>query len=73
MTYFFNHFLQGYLVDDLIKSYNLCDHMNVFQVEPASYDDLIQFHSSSYINYLKQLSDHESSSTELENEYGIGL
>ncbi|XP_050529321.1 histone deacetylase 8-like [Daktulosphaira vitifoliae] len=63
---------RAYLVDDLIRTYNLYDHMNVFKVEPVSYDDLIQFHSSSYINYFKQLNDHEYSLIETENEYGIG-
>lgn len=46
--------------------------MDVFKVKPASYEDLNAFHSSAYIDFLKKVNDHDSSTLEGEDEYGIG-
>lgn len=46
--------------------------MDVCKVTPALYEDLIAFHSSDYIDFLKKLDDNDSSIVENENEYGIG-
>jgi len=65
--------LQAYFVDSLIKAYHLSDHMDVFKVKPSSYEDLVQFHSSAYIDFLKNVNDSNISSvSEAEDEYGIG-
>uniref|UniRef100_A0A2S2PC45 Histone deacetylase n=1 Tax=Schizaphis graminum TaxID=13262 RepID=A0A2S2PC45_SCHGA len=63
---------RAYLVDSLIKAYQLSDHMDVFKVNPSSYEDLIGFHSSAYVDFLKKLNDNNSSFTDNEDEYGIG-
>lgn len=63
---------QAYFVDSLIKAYRLTDHMDVFRVKLSSYDDLIEFHSSAYIDFLKNANDGNSSLLEAENEHGIG-
>lgn len=40
---------------------------------PSSYEDLVQFHSSSYVDFLKNANDKEGSGSTLEeDEYGIG-
>lgn len=64
---------QAYFVDSLIKACHLHDHMNVFKVNPSTYEDLIEFHSSAYIDFLKKLNDKDSSIFENEEEYGLGL
>jgi len=46
--------------------------MDVFKVNPSSYEDLIEFHSSAYIDFLKKLNDNNSSVLDTEDEYGIG-
>jgi len=46
--------------------------MDVYKVKPASYEDLIGFHSSAYIDFLKKIDDINSSISEGEEEYGIG-
>lgn len=46
--------------------------MDVFRVKLSSYDDLIEFHSSTYIDFLKNVNNGNSSILEAENEYGIG-
>lgn len=46
--------------------------MEVLRVQPSTYEDLIEFHSSSYIDFLKNANDGNSSILEAENEYGIG-
>lgn len=63
---------QAYLVDSLIKAYHLSDHMDVFKVNPSSYEDLIGFHSSAYVDFLKNLNDNNSSLSDTEEAYGIG-
>lgn len=45
--------------------------MDVFKVNPSSYEDLIGFHSSAYVDFLKKLNDN-SSVSDNEDEYGIG-
>lgn len=64
---------QAFFVDSLIKACQLSDHMDVFKVNPSSYEDLIGFHSSAYIDFLKKLDDCNSSILEDEDEYGIGI
>lgn len=63
---------QAYFVDSLIKACQLSDHMDVFKVNPSTYEDLTRFHSSAYIDFLKELNDNNSSISENEEEYGIG-
>lgn len=49
--------------------------MDVLKVIPSTYEDLIGFHSSAYIDFLKKLDDPDvcnSSILEDEEEYGIG-
>lgn len=46
--------------------------MDVFKVNPASYEDLIGFHSSAYVDFLKKLNDNNTSVLDTEDEYGIG-
>lgn len=46
--------------------------MDVFSVKLSSYDDLIEFHSSAYIDFLKNANDGNSSLLDAENEHGIG-
>lgn len=46
--------------------------MDVFKVNPSTYEDLIGFHSSAYIDFLQKLSDNNSSILDTEDEYGIG-
>lgn len=46
--------------------------MDVFSVKLSSYDDLNEFHSSAYIDFLKNVNDGNSSIIEMENEHGIG-
>jgi len=46
--------------------------MDVFKVNPSSYEDLIEFHSSAYVDFLKKLNDNNSSVLDTEEEYGIG-
>lgn len=65
--------LQAFFVDSLIKSCKLSDHMDVFKVKPSTYEDLISFHSSAFIDFLKKLDDSNSSILEAEDEYGIGI
>lgn len=60
------------MVNSLIKACNLFDHMDVLKVIPSTYDDLIAFHSSAYIDFLQKLDDSNSSLLEDEEEYGIG-
>lgn len=64
--------LQAYVVDSLIKAYKLSDHMDVFKVKPATYEDLIGFHASSYIDFLKIINDSDSSGLVAEDDYGLG-
>lgn len=45
--------------------------MDVYKVKPSSYEDLIKFHSSAYIDFLQKLND-DSSIQDNEEEYGIG-
>lgn len=45
--------------------------MDVFKVKPSTYEDLIDFHSSAYIDFLKKLNDNQDSKDD-EDEYGIG-
>lgn len=46
--------------------------MNVLKVNPSSYEDLIGFHSSSYVDFLQKINDNNSSILDAEDEYGIG-
>lgn len=46
--------------------------MDVFKVKPTDYDDLTEFHSSAYIDFLQRLDDSDSSTLETDDEYGIG-
>jgi len=46
--------------------------MDVIKVIPSSYEDLIEFHSSAYIDFLRKLNDNNSSILDDEDEYGIG-
>lgn len=46
--------------------------MQVLKVTPSTYEDLIGFHSSAYVDFLKKLDDSDSSILEDEEEYGIG-
>jgi len=46
--------------------------MDVFKVKPSSYEDIIGFHSSEYVDFLKKLNDNNSSISDIEDEYGIG-
>ncbi|VVC34439.1 Histone deacetylase superfamily,Histone deacetylase,Histone deacetylase domain [Cinara cedri] len=62
---------RAYFVDSLIKAYGLTNHMDVFKVKPSTYENLIDFHSSAYIDYLKNLNDKDDS-TDDGDEYGIG-
>ncbi|XP_025421781.1 histone deacetylase 8-like isoform X1 [Sipha flava] len=63
---------RAYLVDSLIKACNLFDHMDILNVIPSTYEDLIAFHSSAYIDFLQKLDDNNSSILEDEEEYGLG-
>lgn len=62
---------QALLVDSLIRACELTNHMDVFKVKPSSYEDLVEFHSSAYIDFLQSINDCDSSTLEAE-EYGIG-
>lgn len=46
--------------------------MDVYKVNPSSYEDLIKFHSSAYIDFLQKLNDKDSSILDTEEEHGIG-
>jgi len=46
--------------------------MDVFKVNPSSYEDLIGFHSSAYVDFLKKLNDNNSYLSDIEDEYGLG-
>lgn len=59
------------MVDSLIKAYGLTNHMDMLKVKPSTYNDLTEFHSSAYIDYLKKLNDNPDSKED-EAEFGIG-
>lgn len=46
--------------------------MDVLKVNPSTYEDLIGFHSSAYVDFLKKLNDNNCSLSDIEDEYGIG-
>ncbi|XP_050425897.1 histone deacetylase 8-like isoform X2 [Adelges cooleyi] len=46
--------------------------MNVEKVKPLLYEELTQFHSSSYVDFLKRVNDNDDSTLEAENEFGLG-
>lgn len=46
--------------------------MNVFKVNPSTYEDIIEFHSSAYIDFIMKLNDNDNTIRESEDEYGIG-
>jgi histone deacetylase 8 len=46
--------------------------MDILNVIPSTYEDLIAFHSSAYIDFLQKLDDNNSSILEDEEEYGLG-
>ncbi|XKL65554.1 hypothetical protein PGB90_008974 [Kerria lacca] len=72
------------IVHALIKSYNLLINTRVIDVKPANYQDLCQFHSSLYIDFLKKISKNYTSAAKENKElvaeilskesddYGIG-
>lgn len=77
-------YLQANIVHALIKSYNLLINTRVIDVKPANYQDLCQFHSSLYIDFLKKISKNYTSAAKENKElvaeilskesddYGIG-
>lgn len=61
-------------MQDLISSYNLLTKMEVINSEKASEEDLKQFHSSSYVEFLKKVNncDNLEEYDEEQLEYGLG-
>ncbi|XP_065208681.1 histone deacetylase 8-like [Planococcus citri] len=72
------------VVHNLIKSYDLLKHMNVVNVAPATTEDLCKFHSSLYIDFLRNISENYTKTVEEDKDevveefsnesedYGIG-
>lgn len=48
------NFSQSAVVHTLIKSYKLLEKCTVSPITPASEEDLLSFHSASYVDYLKK-------------------
>ncbi|KAG8223576.1 hypothetical protein J437_LFUL003040 [Ladona fulva] len=61
------------LVDNLIKAYGLCKYMKISAAEPASYDDLTSFHSSCYIDFLREVNESDDLENVEEEEADFGL
>ncbi|XP_046384410.1 histone deacetylase 8-like [Ischnura elegans] len=65
---------RGKLTHRLVEAYGLFKFMQVFPVKPASREDLITFHSQSYVDFLieaDEWSDYENREEDQE-EYGLG-
>ncbi|XP_071445150.1 histone deacetylase 8-like [Hetaerina americana] len=65
---------RGKLVHRLVEAYGLFKFMKIFPVIPASRDDLVSFHSQSYVDFLfeaNEWSDFEQREDD-QLEYGLG-
>ncbi|KAJ6226251.1 histone deacetylase rpd3 [Anaeramoeba flamelloides] len=61
------------LTHDLIEGYGLLSQMKVSTIVPATTEDLTQFHSKDYINFLKEVTpDNEDQFPEMDEKWNIG-
>lgn len=61
------------MVASLIEAYNICPGMKCIESVSATDEELTSFHSSAYIEYLKECEREELElETSIENEFGLG-
>ncbi|XP_055613935.1 histone deacetylase 8-like [Uranotaenia lowii] len=63
------------MVDDLIESYGILNHCQLIDPDPCSYDDLLLFHSSDYVDCLKKHNDADETDdvTDELQEFGLAF
>lgn len=60
------------MVNELIKSYDLLRNMTILKPSPATDDDLINFHSSDFIEYMKSINSLYTPDDSHDLDYGLG-
>ncbi|KAJ3424916.1 histone deacetylase [Anaeramoeba flamelloides] len=61
------------LTHDLIEGYGLLSQMKVSTIIPATTEDLTQFHSKDYINFLKEVTpDNEDQFPDMDEKWNVG-
>jgi acetoin utilization deacetylase AcuC-like enzyme len=60
------------MVHELIKAYKLLQDMTVLNSRLATTEELLSFHSQSYLDFLAMAED-DSEAPKLTEEYGLGI